>query len=403
MKAEIITSGTELLLGEITDSNTPYIARQLASLGIDLYYTSTVGDNFERYTGVLKQAWDRSDLIIITGGLGPTQGDITREVIAGIVAEEMAVDSTLKDEVTAFFNKRNLEMPENNLKQATLIPSAVPLHNNAGTAPGWWVEKEGRIIVALPGPPSEMQAMWHNEVVPRLSNKGGAVIISRTLKTWGFSEGKVDQIVSPFLSTPNPTLALYAKPDGIHLRITAKAMTDADAQDLISTREREIRESLGEHIWGVDDETIAGVVGRLLDSRKITLSIAESFTGGLLAYTLSSIHGGSKYYKGGIVLSEDAKADLDLKSETAPVKTGKDAVANMASQVRVQFNSEIGLAIDGYCDAAANTQMGRIFVAIESDVKSEVTEQSLPGRPEQVVHRAINHALFCLKRFIELP
>jgi len=185
MKAEIITSGTELLLGEITDSNTPYIARQLASLGIDLYYTSTVGDNFERYTGVLKQAWDRSDLIIITGGLGPTQGDITREVIAGIVAEEMAVDSTLKDEVTCFFTRRNLEMPENNLKQATLIPSAIPLHNDAGTAPGWWVEKEGRIIVALPGPPSEMQAMWHNEVVPRLSNKGGAVIISRTLKTWG--------------------------------------------------------------------------------------------------------------------------------------------------------------------------------------------------------------------------
>ena len=214
MKAELITSGTELLLGEITDTNSPYIAEQLAALGIDLYYSTTVGDNHERFTGVLRQAWDRSDLIIITGGLGPTRGDITREVIAGLLGEKLAVDPRLKEELTAFFTGRGIEMPENNLRQATLIPSATALRNTSGTAPGWWVEKDNRIIVTLPGPPGEMQTMWHNAVLPRLKDKSDAVIMSRTLKTWGLSEAKVDELVAPYLSSANPTLALYARADG---------------------------------------------------------------------------------------------------------------------------------------------------------------------------------------------
>ena len=157
MKAEIITSGTEILLGDITDTNTQFIAGQLAALGIDLHYTSTVGDNYERFYGVLKQAWERSDLVIITGGLGPTKGDITREVTAGLMGEEMTVDPELKEEITGFFTRRGIEMPENNLKQATRIPSSVALRNSSGTAPGWWVEKEGKTIILMPGPPGEMQ------------------------------------------------------------------------------------------------------------------------------------------------------------------------------------------------------------------------------------------------------
>jgi len=249
LKAEIITSGTELLLGEITDSNTPYLADQLAGLGIDLYYSSTVGDNYQRYSGVLKQAWDRSDLIITTGGLGPTQGDITRDVIAGLLQEELTIDPDLKKELIEFFSRRGIEMPENNLRQATIIPSALALRNYSGTAPGWWVEKDGRIIVTLPGPPAELQSMWTNQVLPRLQAKSGAIIVSRTLKTWGLSEAKVDEMVAPFLSTANPTLAMYAGTDGIRLRITAKADTEDEARALITEREKDIRGILDDYIW----------------------------------------------------------------------------------------------------------------------------------------------------------
>jgi nicotinamide-nucleotide amidase len=306
MKAEIITSGTEILLGEITDTNTPYIAGQLAGLGIDLYYTSTVGDNLERFSGVLRQAWGRSDLIIITGGLGPTQGDITRNVIAGMLGEELRVDPELKKEVMAFFRGRGIEMPENNLRQAALIPSAVGLRNASGTAPGWWVEKDGKIIVTLPGPPSEMQEMWQVQVLPRLESRSGAIILSRTLKSWGLSEAKVDQLVSPYLPASNPTLALYARPDGISLRITAKAKTQAAAQKMLLARESEIRGIMGQYIWGADEQTMEGEISRLLAAKKMTIAVSESFTGGILAYSLTGVPESRDFFKGGTILPVSA-------------------------------------------------------------------------------------------------
>ncbi len=196
MKSEIISIGTELLLGEILDSNAQYLAKELASLGIDLYYISTVGDNYERLLGVLRRAWDRSDLILTSGGLGPTRGDITRETIAGLVGEEPRVDEALKQEIEDFFKRRGMRMSLNNIRQAVVIPSSTPVRNPNGTAPGWWVEKEGRIIVSMPGPPNEMQVMWQNEVAPRLQKKTGAVILSRMLKTYGLSESYLEEKVA---------------------------------------------------------------------------------------------------------------------------------------------------------------------------------------------------------------
>lgn len=402
MKAEIVSSGTELLLGEIVDYNTPFLASQLAMLGIDLYYTATVGDNFERFSGVLRQAWNRSDLIITTGGLGPTHGDITREVIAGLVGEKIAVNAELKRELADFFARRGLEMPESNIKQATLIPSAVPLRNLSGTAPGWWVEKEGRIIVALPGPPGEMQVMWQSEVLPRLEAKSGAVILSRMIKTWGLPEAKVDELVSPFLAAANPTLAIYAKPDGIQLRITAKATTREAATALISGREQDIRELLKDYVWGVDNETLEGVVGQLLSARKISLAVAESFTGGWLAYSVASIPESHGYFKGGItVVSDDARASLDIKSEHPSGKASAATASRMASWVRARFASDVGMAIDGYCEAAGNAVTGRIFIAIDTGVNRGAIAPSYPGSPQQIIRRAVNHALVYLRNFIQ--
>jgi nicotinamide-nucleotide amidase len=384
MRAELITSGTELLLGEVADINTPYIAGQLAALGIDLYYCSTVGDNFARFTTVLRQAWERSDLIIITGGLGPTQGDITREVVAGLLGEKMAIDPTLRKELNAFFKGRGIEMPDNNLRQATLIPSAKALRNASGTAPGWWVEKETRIIVTMPGPPNEMQTMWQNVVLPRLKAKSGAIILSRTLKTWGLSEARVDELVTPFLKSANPTLALYAKADGINLRITVKAETEADADTMLSRRERDIRKILDKNIWGADSDTLEGIIGKLLHDKKLTIAVAETFTSGLLAGAFSGL---KSQFKGGLVLPVKATT-----TETSTVK--------MAQRVRAQFKADIGLAIDGR--GASDVQTKRnAFIAVAYGTKSAAVATGYPGNPQLLARRTINHALIFLRDFIK--
>ncbi len=383
MKAEIITSGTELLLGEITDTNTPFIAGQLAALGIDLYYASTVGDNLKRFTDILRRAWERSDLIIITGGLGPTQGDITRNVIAGMLGEQLAVDEELKQEITSFFTGRGVEMPENNLRQATLISSAKPLRNASGTAPGWWVEKEGRLIVTMPGPPREMQEMWLEQVLPRLKSTSDAVILSRTLKVWEFSEARVDQLMSPFLSSGNPTLAMYARQDGINLRITAKASTEAAARMMLQSREDEIRQILGKYIWGVDSMTMEGEIIRLLGIKKMTLAVSESFTGGMLAYSLVCAPESRRFFKGGVIIPASDKADAELASARA------DAA-------RTQFAADICIAVEGNCETKGKRAGGRAFIAVNTVSGNQAVTVEYPGKPPQVIRRTINHALVYL-------
>jgi len=388
LKAEIITSGTELLLGEITDSNTPYIADQLAALGIDLYYSSTVGDNYQRFYAVLEQAWKRSDLIITTGGLGPTQGDITRNVIAGLLGEELTLDTDLKKELTAFFSTRGIEMPENNLKQANMIPSAVPLRNTSGTAPGWWVEKDGRIIVTLPGPPGELQSMWQYQVLPRLKKMSGAVIVSRTIKTWGLSEARVDELVSPFLSEANPTLAMYAGAGGIRLRITAKADTEEAARTLITEREKDIRDILDKYIWGVDDETLEGIIGGLLVSGNLTLAVAESFTGGLLAHALSGAPENVKFFKGGRIIPCGASG------------TDAASAARLAKQARVEFKADIGIAIDGNVSAGDAGMGSDVYIAVDADNQRDTVKAQYPARLPYMTRRIITHALIFLKNFL---
>ncbi len=390
LKAEIITSGTELLLGEITDSNTPYIAARLAALGIDLYYSSTVGDNYQRFSTVLEQAWARSDLIITTGGLGPTQGDITRDVIAGLLGEELTLDPDLKKELTAFFSTRGIEMPENNLRQATIIPSAVPLRNTSGTAPGWWVEKDGRIIVTLPGPPAELHSMWQYQVLPRLKQKSGAVIVSRTIKTWGLSEARVDEMVSPFLSTANPTLAMYAGAGGIRLRITAKADTEAAARTLITEREKDIRAILDKYVWGFDDETLEGIIGGLLVSKNLTLAVAESFTGGLLSHALSGAPESVKFFKGGKIIPAGAAG------------AGAESAARLAKQARMEFKADIGIAIDGNVSAGDAGTGNVVHIAIDMEDKRDTVKAQYPARLPYMTRRIITHALIFLKDFLHL-
>jgi nicotinamide-nucleotide amidase len=398
MKAEIITTGTELLLGEITDTNTSFLAQQLAGLGIDLFYTSSVGDNFERLSGVLRTAWQRSDLILMTGGLGPTQGDITREAIAGLLGEKMAVNPDLKTTLEKFFKERGIDMSANNLKQASLIPSAQAVPNARGTAPGWWAEKEGRVIIAMPGPPGELQPMWREHIAPKLQERSGAVILSRTLKIYGLPEGTADEKLAPLLKSPNPTLALYAKQDGIHLRITAKAAALAEARAMISGRETAVRDIVGEYVWGADDESLEALVGQMLVKKGLTLAVSESFTGGSLIQILSRAPENSRFFKGGIYTAS-AEAKLTLGLVWGAGGAGNIAGA-MASLVRDKLGADIGVAIEGYAETEQVIPMAKAFVAIAAPGRGQPLVHSYSGRLVQVAGRLAHMALFELRRFL---
>jgi nicotinamide-nucleotide amidase len=399
MKAEIIASGTELLLGEINDTNTSFLASQLAILGIDLYYASIVGDNFERFSRVLRQALKRSDLILVTGGLGPTQGDITREVIAGALNEKMEVDEHLKQQIGDFFARMRLEMTVNNLKQATLIHSASAIPNPLGTAPGWWVEKDGKTIVSMPGPPGEMQPMWKKEVFPKLEKKGGAVILSRNLKTWGVSEAKIDQLVAPFMKLANPTLALYAKPDGIRLRITAKSATAAEASSLIEERERTLRHILGDSVWGIDDESLEDSAAKLLLQKGLSVAVAETFTHGLLTYTLAGVAQSERFFRGGVVV-ENRKSRNLIGLPDGSSAPDLQSASTMAAFAREKFAADIGIGIDGRLDLQSGSSQSQAFVAFDLASANHNLTQTYPGRSAQLLRRSVMQVVFQLRKIL---
>src|SRR5690606_6701825 len=265
--------------------------------GIDVYYKHVVGDNLGRIVGVFERAWERSDLIITTGGLGPTEDDLTREAIAELMGETVAVDPELEAALRDRYRQRNAVMPERNIKQAWLIPSARAIPNPRGTAPGWWVEKDGKIIVSMPGPPAEMTRMWEEEVAPELLKRNpGTVLVKRTLKTAGLGESNVDEILSPLLKTSNPSVGIYARADGVHVRIAAKAPSPRQAEALIAPVEAQMRQLLAPHVWGADDDTFESVIGQMLKSRGLTLASMESCTGGLFADTITNVPGSSAYF-----------------------------------------------------------------------------------------------------------
>jgi len=398
MKAEIIATGTEILLGEIVDTNTSFLAAELATLGIDIHFTSSVGDNFHRMSEALRQAMQRSDIIITTGGLGPTQGDITRNVIASVLGQTLYIDQNLKQDLIDYFSRMGVAMPENNLRQATLISAARAIPNPNGTAPGWWVENDNKIIISLPGPPREMQAMWQNHVRPHLQQKSGAITVSRILKTWGLSESRIDEILTPYLSSSNPTLAIYARQDGIILRITAKSENEAAANKIIETLEAEIRKLLGNHIWGTGEDAIAEVVLKLLAEHGLTLAVGEANTGGFLTGALAA--GNSPFFRGGLILQgQEAKQALGLEPGLAMQAAGKLTAAAMATLAMEKLNADaaIGLDIDTGHPGATETSPRKVFIAINIGDGKHNSEYEYNWRPVQAVVRASLQALFMMR------
>ncbi|HEX6511436.1 MAG TPA: competence/damage-inducible protein A [Chloroflexota bacterium] len=356
MRSEIVSIGTEILMGQITDTNASWIAQQLPGLGIDLYWVSAVGDNLGRLTEVLERAFKRSDVVLCTGGLGPTEDDLTREAIAAVLGEDIVQDPQLEQDLRETFARRSLSMPERNLKQATRTASTTALPNPRGTAPGWWSEREGHVIVAMPGVPHEMRFMWESQVAPRLQTRLGNVIIhSRLLKVIGLGESAAEERIRHLLHSANPSVGTYAKEDGIHLRLTAKAETLEAAKLLVEDLENKVRAELGMHVYGVDDDTLEGVVGRLLLERGLCLATMESCTGGLVANAITNEAGSSAYFKGGLVTySNEAKVAFGVPADVIQRHgaVSCETALEMATAARRQLAADVGLSVTGVAGPA---------------------------------------------------
>ena len=408
MYAEIIATGTELLMGETQDTNSSYLAAQLPTVGLEVRQVTLVADNLDHFAEVLEHAWHRSPFTFTIGGLGPTQDDVTREAIAHVLKEDVFIDDHLLEELKALFHRRSIQMPSHNLKQAGLIPSAVGIPNRTGTAPGWWAEKEGHAIVALPGPPRELYEMWEREIAPRIRQRvTGQVILTRTLKTIGLSEALVDEMASPFLGSENPYLGIYAKPDGIYLRLIARSATQEKAQNLIGPVEEKLRKIFTESIWGVDAETPQEAIGGPLRERGLTLATMESCTGGLLANAITDVPGSSDYFKGGIVsytneLKSGSGVDPELILKHGAVSP--EVAEAMAEAVRIHLKADFGIGITGVAgpDELEEKPAGTVYIGIAGKGHQESTSYRFPaGNRGLVKHRAVTSALLALRRALE--
>jgi nicotinamide-nucleotide amidase len=407
MRAEIISCGTELLLGHISDTNATYLAQSLATLGIDLYYVSQVGDNQGRMVETLTRAWERSELIIMTGGVGPTEDDLTRESISTLLGETMSIDPDLEADLRAKFARIQMEMLESNLKQATLIPSAQPLANPIGSAPGWWVEKDGHIIVAMPGVPREMFRMWEEQVLPLLHKQTKGLIFTRILRVSGIGESAVEERLGELIHSTNPTVATYAKVGAVDVRISAKAEQRAHAQQMVAEFEVQARKRLGDAIFGVDRETLAQVVGRLLVARQYTLGIMESLTGGLLASMITDEPGSSQYFVGGIVsYATDLKARMGVPCDVLERygAVSEQTARAMAHAARERLGTDLGVGVTGVAgpDKLEDKPVGTVYVAIEGPegVIAKIRRVSRGERNDNKRHAALA-VLDLLRKYLQ--
>ncbi len=373
MKAEIISIGRELLMGETVDTNASFLAKQLPSLGIDLVWVSQVGDVQSQIVEVLNRAWGRSELIITTGGLGPTGDDLTRESIAEMMQEKMTLVPELEESLRERFRRLGMhQMPESNLKQCMLIPSASAIPNPQGTAPGWWIDRAGRILVCMPGPPREMHDMWDRTVRARLVGRSGQIILAKTWKTSGFSEAAVGEMSFPLFPTDNPSLGVYAKQDGIHLQLKVAGATVEEARDSLSAGEAKILKAFSTSIWGVDEDTLESVVGALLIEKRKKLAVMEDYTAGYLTGSLADAVNSDSFFNGGIIArSSQAKISLGVPAKTLKTRAvSVEVAAAMAEAARARLNADIGIGITGVESADTNESVH--YAIADGTIRSQV-------------------------------
>lgn len=405
MNCEVLAVGTELLLGQVVDTNSAVIGERLALAGIDCHFQTRVGDNVPRISEALRTALTRADAVIVCGGLGPTPDDVTREALAEVLAVPLERDPEMAARIARFFASRGREMPPSNARQADIPPGATFMTQAHGTAPGLIcpVPGDAKVIYAIPGVPSEMVEMLDRAVVVDLSRRAGATatIRSRTLRTWGLSEAALAERLGPRVERQtNPTVAFLASgAEGIKVRITAKAADAAAAAMLLGGEEAEVRALLGEVVFGVDEESMERVVGKLLVDQGRTLAVAESLTGGLVGSRLAEVEGSSKWFRGSIV-AYDSRVKFDLLGVPEGPVVSAEAAAAMAQGACRALDASVGIAVTGV--AGPTTQddepVGSVFLAVTLGGDTGTSHVQLPGNRATVRQLSVISVLDLLRR-----
>jgi nicotinamide-nucleotide amidase len=409
VNCEIVAVGTELLLGQVIDTNSAWLGEQLALAGIDHYFTTTVGDNLGRIVSTLRVALDRADAVIVCGGLGPTQDDITRDAIGEVLGVPLERDDAVAARIEAMFRSRSRTMPANNLRQAEVPVGATAITDpQPGTAPGLMcpVGDTGKILYAVPGVPYELKEIVTEAVLPDLRRRSGttAAIVSRTLRTWGESESGLAERLADrirFLDTAGTaTIAFLASGiEGLKVRITAKAPDERTAFEVVAAEEAEVRALLGDIVFGVDDETMEHAVAVLLDGHGLTLGVAESVTGGLISARLTNVAGASDFFRGGIVsYASDVKFEV-LDVPEGPVVSAEAAEA-MAEGAARRLGADVALAVTGVAGPAEQDgrPVGTVFVGLWLDGSASSVALHLPGDRRRIREFSVISALDLLRR-----
>ncbi|WP_008312702.1 competence/damage-inducible protein A [Leptolyngbya sp. PCC 6406] len=404
--AEIICIGTELLLGDILNSNAQFLAQELAQLGIPHYYQTVVGDNPARIQQAVAIAAERSTLLVFTGGLGPTPDDLTHETLATCFQVPLTERPEVLADIRHKFASRGRTLVDSNHKQALLPTGAAVLPNPIGTAPGiLWQPCPGLTLLTFPGVPSEMKAMWRQTAVPYLQSQGWgqSVIYSRTLKFWGIGESNLAEQVAPLLALANPTVAPYAGGGAVKLRVSTQAASEAEAKAAIAPVAAEIQRIAGDHYYGDDDATLASVVGDVLTQRRETVAVAESCTGGGLGHALTTVAGSSSYFLGGVI-TYDNRIKTELLAVDTVVLAQRGAVSpevacQMAKGVRSCLSSDWGVSITGVAGPGGGSEtkpVGLVYISVASpdgSVESQEYHFGATGGRDWVRHLSIQSAL----------
>jgi len=413
MRAEVLAIGTELLLGQINNSNAAWLGEQLALAGIDCHHHSVVGDNHQRMVAALRACLARSEAVIVTGGLGPTQDDITREAMAEVMGAELMREEAIVERIRAMFASRNREMPESNARQGDVPRGASVIEQRLGTAPGLICPVGNKVAYLVPGVPYEMEEMYARAILPDLRVRAQAMgeeestIRSRVLRTWGLSESAVGETVAPRVDAleqdGSATLAFLASgAEGIKVRITAKAADEPAAQAVLDAEEKELRALLKGFVFGVDQQGIEDVVGGLLADQGLHLAVAESFTGGMIASRLVDVPGSSGWFKGGIV-AYDSQIKFDLLGVMDGPVVCEEAARRMAEGVARLMGTKVGLSTTGVAgpEPQEGVAPGTVFVGIHVDGETTSVELNLPGDRARVRSLGTISALDALRRRLQ--
>lgn len=410
MRAEILCVGTEILLGDIVNTNAAYLARELAAIGVTVYHQSVVGDNPARLASELSEVFARSDLAVLTGGLGPTYDDLTKETVARYFGRPMVLDEASLQSIETYFRQTGREMTENNRKQAMMPQGAEVFPNGCGTAPGLALEAGGKTAVLLPGPPEEMRAMYEAQVRPYLERRSGQALFSRVIHIFGMGESEVEQRLRPVISgMENPTAAPYAKTGEVQLRVTARAETREKAQAMADPAVERLAAALGEAVYGIDAGSLQAAAVRALQERGLTVATAESCTGGLVSKRITEIPGASEVFHCGVcAYANEIKERLLrvshalLEAEGAVSAGTAEAMARGVAQLS---GAEIGVSTTGIAGPGGGTAekpVGLVYVGVWSRWHHEVLRlelaRGMEGDRERIRYLAASHALHALWR-----